>query len=262
MANSASRAVSFLRFRSTPLPSPLPRMDRFFHPDLSPSSFELLEGEAHHLARVLRKAAGESVEVFDGAGGSTVARIADVSKRRVLLERLTEVKVDLVPACRTRVACAVPKGDRFKWIVEKLTEIGTDELQLLTTERSVVEPGEAKRERLEQHVLSACKQCGRNRVLTIHPPVEWTIFARQESGVLFLADRAGAASASAATVPREGTVTVAIGPEGGWTDSERAIARERNAQAVAFGEYILRVETAAIIGGAWLERLRSSAPAQ
>jgi len=233
-------------------------MDRFFHPDLSSPAFELLEGEAHHLARVLRKTAGESVEVFDGAGGSTVARIADVSKRRVLLERLADVKVDPVPACRTRVACAVPKGDRFKWIVEKLTEIGTDDLQLLTTERSVVEPGEAKRERLEQHVLSACKQCGRNRVLTIHPPAEWALFARQASGVLFLADRAGGPPLQTPTIPTGETMTVAIGPEGGWTDSERAIARERSAQAVAFGEYILRVETAAIIGGSWLEQLRGA----
>lgn len=236
-------------------------MDRFFHPDLdpaAPATFELIEGEAHHLARVLRKEPGESVGVFDGQGRSVVARIAEVTKRRVLLERLSAVVEDPFPVCRTRVACAVPKGDRFKWIVEKLTEIGTDELQLLTTERSVVEPGEAKRERLEQHVLSACKQCGRNRVLKILPPVEWEIFVVQREGTLFFADQAGAAAPGVAASLGETSVTIAVGPEGGWTDRERELAKQHQAQAIAFGRHILRVETAAIIGGAWLEQRRMS----
>lgn len=233
-------------------------MDRFFHPDLSNSAFALTEGEAHHLARVLRKAKGDVIELFDGAGNSAPAQVAEVTKRSVRVELTGPVLADPPNTLLTRVACAVPKGERFRWMVEKLTEVGTDELQLLFTERSVVEPGEARRERLEQQVLAACKQCGRNRVMKIHPPLEWEMFLKESTGPLFLADRDGVPAST--TVAPNGaalsSLTIAIGPEGGWTSDERERAFQANATQVALGKHILRVETAALIGGSWLERLR------
>lgn len=233
-------------------------MDRFYHPDLTSPSFALLEGEAHHLARVLRKSKGDRIELFDGEGNSAPARVADVSKRSVQVELSGPVHSEPPIVLPTRVACAVPKGERFRWLVEKLTEIGTDELQLLFTERSVVEPGEARREKLEQHVLAACKQCGRNRAMKILPPSEWEIFLREITGPWFIADRGGAnartyQSGDGAALS---SYTIAVGPEGGWTEGERQAAVAAQGQRVAFGRHILRVETAALIGGAWLESLR------
>ena len=225
-------------------------MDRFYHPDLSSPAFALLEGEAHHLARVLRKSKGDVIELFDGAGNSAVARVADVSKRSVQVELTGPVQSELPGKVVTRVACAVPKGERFRWLVEKLTEVGTDQLQLLFTERSVVEPGEARREKLEQHVLAACKQCGRNRAMQILPPIDWEIFVREATCPWFLADRGGE-RAGAVDLPAEASLsslTVAIGPEGGWTEREREGALAARASQIAFGRYILRIETAALIG--------------
>ncbi len=233
-------------------------MDRFYHPDLSAPVFALLEGEAHHLARVLRKTKGDLIALFDGEGNSAPARVADVSKRAVQVELTGPVQSEAPIALPTRVACAVPKGERFRWMVEKLTEIGTDELQLLFTERSVVEPGEARREKLEQHVLTACKQCGRNRAMKILPPLEWEIFLRESTGPWFFGDRGGGLAASIDVGDRAtlSSLTIAIGPEGGWTEGERQGALAAQGRRVAFGRHILRVETAAIIGGAWLESLR------
>lgn len=236
-------------------------MDRFYHPDLSTPAFSLLEGEAHHLGRVLRKAKGDLVELFDGEGNSAPARVMEVTRRTVQVELAGPVLSEPQRPVRTRVACAVPKGERFRWLIEKLTEVGTDDLLLLFTERSVVEPGDARRERLEQHVLSACKQCGRNRALKIHPPVEWEIFLKEATGPWFLADRGGDLAASV-PVPQDATLsslTMAVGPEGGWSPAEREGALAAHGQPVAFGRHILRVETAALIGGSWLEGLRERA---
>lgn len=236
-------------------------MDRFYHPDLSTPAFSLLDGEAHHLARVLRKAKGDLIELFDGEGNSAQARVTEVTRRTAHVELAGPVVSEPQSVTRTRVACAVPKGERFRWLIEKLTEIGTDDLLLLFTERSVVEPGDARRERLEQHVLSACKQCGRNRALKIHPPMEWEIFLQEAKEPWFLADRGGDMAASV-QVPAGATLsslTVAIGPEGGWSPAEKEGALAAQGQPVAFGRHILRVETAALIGGSWLEGLRGKA---
>ena len=72
------------------------------------------------------------------------------------------------------LASAVPKGDRFDWLVEKATELGVERLIPLVTERSVVEPGPAKLTRLRRTIIEASKQCRRNRLMVLDPPTRWT----------------------------------------------------------------------------------------
>ena len=74
---------------------------------------------------------------------------------------------------RSTLATAVPKGDRFDWLVEKATELGVDRLIPIVTERSVVEPGSTKLSRLRKSIIEASKQCGRNRLMVLESPVRW-----------------------------------------------------------------------------------------
>jgi 16S rRNA (uracil1498-N3)-methyltransferase len=239
-------------------------MDRFLHPDLSGSSVVLDEGESHHLARVLRKQIGDEIELFDGKGGACRAIVTRVGKS-VAVELVEPRRGPAASKGGVRVACAVPKGERFKWLVEKLTEIGVDELQPLITRRSVVEPGDAKIERLEQQVIAACKQCGRNDLMAIHRAVSWADFLAGSHGRLFIADQTGTSPQTVesggghASTPAESLAwtTIAVGPEGGWTDEELRLGRSAGT-AVALCPYILRVETAAILGGAWLVQRKTS----
>lgn len=226
--------------------------DRFFCPSIPATNVTHLEGtEAHHLQRVLRKSVGDEIEIFDGSGRVAKAEITAVSKKSVAL-KILQASETPEPAGQITLATAVPKGDRFRWLVEKAVELGVDRLIPLITEHSVVKPGEGKRDKMEQVVIEACKQSGRNRLMLIEEPQTWTDFLHMQFTETKIFDWAGIATPGGpplAEVVSEGlpeSVVFLIGPEGGWTETEVTQAREAGAIAVGLGPNILRIETAAI----------------
>ncbi len=238
--------------------SPMP--PRFWTaPPLMAGICELPETEAHHVRSVLRLSAGATVELFDGAGRSGTACLTVVDKRRVCAEVADVVEQ---PASRQTLilACAVPKGDRFDWLIEKATELGVHTLVPLRTERSSVDPRETKLERLRQLVVAACKQSRRNDLLRIAPVCDWPTFLQSlpTQQPLLVANPGGlplqqwliAHGPPAAHAPV--TLHAAIGPEGGWTDAELRAADAAGAVRVSLGPHILRIETAAVAVAALL----------
>jgi 16S rRNA (uracil1498-N3)-methyltransferase len=127
-----------------------------------------------------------------------------------------------------------------------LTELGVGAFVPLSTERSVVQPREAKLERLQRHVIEASKQCGRNALMRVHPLTDWRAFCRQADlpARRLLAQPGGERLEGGA--PPQDTV-FAVGPEGGFTDAEVAQARDAGWRIIDLGPRILRVETAAIV---------------
>lgn len=224
-------------------------MDRFFHPaGLSQSTISLDEAESHHAARVLRKSAGDIIEIFDGSGRSGRAEITLVKKDRVdvrILERYPD-ESDLQP--RIHLAVAPPKGDRFKWLIEKATELGVDQVTPLLTARTVVEPGSGKLDKLQAAVVAACKQSGRNRVMQVSEnlPLDAILNNPVPHRVLLMGDPAGVVFEPAMISPETQEVMLLIGPEGGWTNEELTLAEQRGAVRVQIADGILRAETAAI----------------
>ena len=153
---------------------------RFYCPDPPRDGrFRLGAEESRHLARVSRHVAGDLVELFDGQGFATLARVVEVGKDRVELIAEGEPIPEARPRCSLTLATAIPKGDRFDWLVEKATEIGVGRLIPLVTERSVVDPRESKLERLRRTIIEACKQSGRNRLMTLEPVTAWADLVRQ-----------------------------------------------------------------------------------
>lgn len=207
------------------------------------------EAESRHLVQVLRHVPGDEVTVFDGRGSEADARIASGSKRGATLELQSVRTTEPDGPPRLTIATAVPKGDRFRWLVEKATELGVDRLVPLSTERSVVDPRETKLDRMRQAVVAACKQCRRNRLMDVSPTVTLAQFLAQPSAAsaLAVAHPGGrAASEWLGCVPSDRPVTVLIGPEGGLTEDEVEQAIQAGAQRIALGTHILRIETAVI----------------
>ncbi len=232
--------------------------DRFFAPNLpAKGSIELTGSEAHHLLHVLRLSHGDAVELFDGRGHEADARVVSLARQSATLEitarrsRPDEADWPLV------LAVAVPKGDHFRWLVEKATELGVLRLVPLLAQRSVVSPGETKIEKLRQTVIAACKQSGRSRLMEIDDPVAWDAFLDRHvkgapAGTVLAADRSGAAIEGVVDRSSRATPTLAIvGPEGGLTEAELSAAIEAGATPVNLGPWILRVETAAVALAAW-----------
>lgn len=189
------------------------------------------ESDAHHVFRVLRVGEGDVVSVTDGRGGWRLCRVAGGS-----IEPVTDVVVEPPRDAPVTIGLAIPKLDRPEWIVQKLTELGVDRIVWLHAERSVVRWDEQRAAKhvakLERVAIEAVQQCRRVTVPTVEGPVPATSFLP------------GAVAAEPGGRPDDGRdLTVAIGPEGGWTDRELATAADR----VSFGPNVLRVETAALV---------------
>lgn len=205
----------------------------------------LLDAEAHHLAKVMRAAVGTEVIAFDGSGYEFVAKVQRISKTNVELEIVERQAVDRELPFPLTLAVALPKGDRQKVLVEKLVELGVTRLVPLETRRGVAEATDSALARLRRQVIEASKQCRRNRLMEIAAPrsVEQLLGEIPRSERRLFAHPTGQSLAAFANCE---PTTVAIGPEGGFSDEEVALAQAAGWQVVALGPRILRIETAAV----------------
>jgi 16S rRNA (uracil1498-N3)-methyltransferase len=225
-------------------------LERFYCPDTPVDGSAIVEGdEARHLIRVRRVAVGETVELFDGRGSAMRAQVTSLGRDRAALAILGPGDPDRTPRFSLTLATAVPKGDRFDWLVEKATELGVARLIPLVTERSVVDPRSAKLDRLRRVIVEASKQCRRNRLMELEPLAAWAplVETARESDRL-IAHPGGRGVTSSGLLTGAGSAILAIGPEGGFSEAEVGRAAEAGWQMVGLGSTILRVETAALAG--------------
>lgn len=240
-------------------------VDCFYYPALKTATNDdaalvTLDGpEAHHAVHVLRMRSGQSLELFDGAGAWTTGVVREVGKRALTIE-IGSIEHVPAAACRVILATAIPKGDRFDWLVEKTTELGVDELIPLVTERSVVEPRATKLDRLRASVVAACKQSRRRHLLEIREPISFAEFlngprANQQA---ILADPHGTPWAPSLDGSPESSMLCMVGPEGGFSPAEVESACQAGFLLRTFGSSVLRVETAGVAYAAiaGLERIR------
>jgi 16S rRNA (uracil1498-N3)-methyltransferase len=198
--------------------------------------------EAHHLAVVCRVRPGDRVYLFNGDGRQYLAAVTEASKRGVRLEvEAIEEPPRELDFC-LEVAAPLPKGDRGQFLIEKLTELGVTNFVPLRTARSVVHPKDI--DKLRRHVIEACKQCGRNVLMGVAPVIDWKDYATRGdlAPLRMLAHPGGEDLAAGAGED----VACAVGPEGGFTEEEVALARQAGWRVVSLGPRILRVETAAL----------------
>src|SRR5262249_39747266 len=150
--------------------------ERFYvNHDLSDGTIELTGDEADHLATVCRLRPGIVVYLFNGDGREYSARIEEATRRSVLLRVIESSAPERELAHWLEVACAVPKGDREQFLIEKLVELGVKRFVPLRTTHSVVIP---KVERLRRYVIEASKQCGRNVLMEVTPPIHWDAYCQ------------------------------------------------------------------------------------
>jgi 16S rRNA (uracil1498-N3)-methyltransferase len=232
--------------------------ERFYLPaNLNCRELQLEGAEAHHLIHVLRAKTGQDIIVFDGAGQAADATVVEIARSSARL-RILSVRTESDNAhISVTLATAVPKGDRFRWLIEKATELGVERVIPLMTERSVVDPRQTKLDKLKQTVVAACKQCGRNRLMQIENVMSWNSFvsSRVLEQKLLVAHPVGNQPApqkfnEIAVANQE--IVIVVGPEGGFTENEIQTLIQHGAQLVDLGPRILRIETAAISLIAWL----------
>jgi 16S rRNA (uracil1498-N3)-methyltransferase len=223
--------------------------------DINPSLVNLASDETHHLVRVIRSKAGDEVFVFDGCGNeyrcSFVGEKGGRAQLRVIepLDDIVESPLDLT------LAQTLAKGEKFDLIVQKATELGVRRIIPLATRYADVKLDQdqigSRVDRWKRISLEALKQCGRRRLVEISAPIALSKMFESRGpetrSVLIFSEKGGSSiAASLEDLGDLSSVTLLIGPEGGWGDDELGLVAECGGKAVTLGPRILRTETAAL----------------
>ncbi|MBI2915626.1 MAG: 16S rRNA (uracil(1498)-N(3))-methyltransferase [Elusimicrobia bacterium] len=233
-------------------------MPQFYVPakNVAGKKFSFDPSESHHLAKVLRKKPGDTIQIFDGQGATLTAQITDTSNpNQVKGEIITSKQAAVADKISLILYPALIKSARFEWMLEKATELGVCEIQPILTERTIItwdrKKADSKLKRWQTIALSSAKQCGRPHVPVIHAPLpylEAIKSCRDNNDKLILWEGESEKQLSSAWKEKNqvNTIRLLIGPEGGFTIHEFNAAKANGFTPVRLGENILRAETAVI----------------
>ena len=216
------------------------------------------ERSSHHLARVLRVKVDDAVTVFNGDGYNYYSRVSAVTKTNITVDISVKENPNNESPLSTHLGLAVSKGDRFEWAIKKATELGVSSISPILSQRVDIrlspERWQKKQDHWQQIVISACEQSGRAVVPEVHPPQplgSWVEVAEADQKFCL---HPGLNNALPTTPPS--SVALLVGPEGGLSDDEVALASTYGFLGLNLGPRILRTETAplvalSVIGTQW-----------
>ena len=218
------------------------------------TTLALPPGAARHV-QVLRLQPGDALTLFDGHGGEYAATVERMGRSEVTVQVGAHQPIEREAARAVHLAPGMPANDRMDWLVEKATELGVTSIQPLLTAHGVLRLSGERAEKKVAHwqaiAVSACEQCGRNRVPVIHPMrtlADWlgALHDGQDEARAILSLSEGTRpAADLATEPVQ-AIRVLSGPEGGLSAAEEALALGRGFAPITLGRRVLRAETAAL----------------
>ena len=220
-------------------------MDSFYHRNINEGVNLLPEEEAKHCIQVLRHKIGDEILILDGVGGLHKSKITDISKRiceyKILKSEITPPK-----SFKIHLAIAPTKNtDRMEWLVEKLTEIGVDEVSFIQTENT--ERKKIRMDRLEKKALSALKQSKNLFLPKLNDLVTMNSFLYENYSQKKLIAHVNSEHNHIRDVISSGEdLLILIGPEGGFARMEIDLALKNGFQQISLGPNTLRTETAGI----------------
>jgi 16S rRNA (uracil1498-N3)-methyltransferase len=211
------------------------------------------------LIRVMRMRPGDVLEIATPQQ-RWKCELQEIHPDGVVLKKLSEFPAHPQNQLRLILGQAIPKGDRFEWLIQKATELGVSEIHPLITERTIVRPENSvkKVQRWNEIAAAAAEQSESDQPCAILPPEPLNIFLKQASGdlKLLLHEREGATSLKellSSSNYYNGSITYIVGPEGGWTEKETEIIIQSGFEKVHLGSRILRSETAGLVLAAILQ---------
>ncbi|QDT04574.1 Ribosomal RNA small subunit methyltransferase E [Rubripirellula lacrimiformis] len=222
---------------------------RYFVPELPLSGglVALPNEEAQHATRVMRVKIGDDVTLFDGRGHEAEASVLSVGRNECQCTAQTAAAIDREPKCRVHLGVALPKPDRARELIERLTELGVASLTPITAGRTQRGPSESLIEKMRRGVIESCKQSGRNQLLEVRDPIKAADYFRTVDQATKLIAHPTESVYSLDEAKLQSDVAIAIGPEGGWTDDEVSDAVAAGFRGVTLGPRIYRIETAAAV---------------
>ena len=222
--------------------------------DIKDKNFVIENEQFHYLSTVRRFSIGDEINIFDGLGNSYKARIDNID-RKFMSGTILSSKTHVLPTREISLYTAIPKGERFDWLIEKSGEIGVSKIVPVIYMRSVVkELSENKVERYRKISISASSQSWRADIMPVYNPIKF------EEIVEILSSKRDTLNILPWESEQENNIfdllkenkeikniNIFIGPEGGFDKTEIELALKNGFKTVTLGKNILRVETAAIV---------------
>ncbi|MND35291.1 Ribosomal RNA small subunit methyltransferase E [compost metagenome] len=234
------------------------RLSRFFiDAPLSLGEHDLPEAQAHYIGRVLRMAAGDAVQLFDGSGQEYLGQLLEVGKKTVRVQLNETFAGPADSSLKVHLGQGLSRGERMDWAIQKATELGANIITPIVSERCEVRLKDERADKRLAHwrqvAISACEQCGRSSVPQINPPVllaDW-LKACEEQLKLVLHPVAE----PLVSHQKPDSLAFLIGPEGGLSEAEVEQAKAAGFQAARLGPRVLRTETAPVVALAVAQQL-------
>ena len=219
----------------------------------------------HQWTKVLRFEVGREVALFNDQKEERLYRIVKFGDDAVHVNLITEL-VPKVPEKEIYLCFSLLKKDKNDWVLQKGTELGVRHFIPLLTDRT--EKMSFDIDRAEKIVIEASEQCGRSDIPSIREPLRVATLIEELQGAsllqggtlsskqvvdLLVAEQGRPLKSQTLSLKPQNAVGVLIGPEGGWSDSEKQLFKDKNLEHLALSEFTLRAETAAIIAATLLQ---------
>ena len=218
--------------------------------DIKNNNFIVKDEQFHYLSAVRRFSVGDEINIFDGLGNSYKARIDSIDKKSIKGSILSS-KTLVLPDKKVSLYTAIPKGERFDWLIEKASEIGISKIVPTIYARSVVKELSAnKLERYKKISISASSQSWRADIMPIEIPKKFSEIVEtlnQKDTLNILPYESEENTVIYKIVEKDKNINIFVGPEGGFDNTEINLALKNNFKIVTLGKNILRVETAGIV---------------
>ncbi len=234
-------------------------MDRFFvnkqNVDLDNNTC-IIDGEdVKHISKVLRCKSGEKLEVCDKDNNEYICEITDIQKSEVKLDILEKKDIKRESDLKIKVYQGLPKGPKMEMILQKLTEVGVDEIILVQTARSVAKLDDKKEdkkiERWERIIYEAAKQSKRGKIPTLRGVLSFKNaledMKQNDFNIAPYENERTKSIKSAIKNKNINNIGIFVGPEGGFEKEEIEAIEQIEGQSVSLGPRILRTETASLV---------------
>ena len=209
---------------------------------------------AHHIATVLRKKTGDAVILFNGKGGEYACQLEQADRKSVIVQVGEFSSNDRTPPLNIHLGMSILKKDPMDAVLGRVVELGVREITPIVSDHCAVSTKMIKNRQTHWQavIISSCEQCGLNRLPLLHDPItteSWLKQAKADRKIVALPGGGQLSTGSAAK-----TVSILVGPEGGFSDREVELAAAENFEPATFGERILRAETAPAVAISVLHR--------
>ncbi|WP_313327683.1 16S rRNA (uracil(1498)-N(3))-methyltransferase [Stutzerimonas balearica] len=225
------------------------RLSRFFVDlTLTLGRHELPDAQAHYIARVLRLGVGDAVQLFDGSGFEYRGRLCAVGKKQVQVELDERHHGQAESPLKIHLGQGLSRGERMDWAIQKATELGATEITPIISDRCEVRLNDERADKRLAHwrqiAISACEQCGRSVLPTLHAPQTLAQWLGIEADLKLLLHPVASPLAEHAA---PSNLAMLIGPEGGLSEAEIDQARQQGFLPARLGPRVLRTETAPVV---------------